>query len=221
MSAPRGRPSTRPKCKDNEIYDTKLKICRKKKSPGRKPLLKKSPVKKSPLKSPLKNSPKSPQSPKSTSSRLPKKSKILKSLPKLKSKEQIEKLENYQNYDALKHARGLYGKRVHYLNPTTIKKFNLTPGQTFWGLEGQYWGFGDIEDEQNWRNSEITKITFGGFVGEDNEHEFLGTEGDKKHLFRASHHEYDDIVVNGYLAHTLDEKVYGTGSGSDPVFIFV
>ena len=56
---------------------------------------------------------------------------------------------------------------------------------------------------------------------DDNEYEFLGTEGDQHQHFRANHMEYDDIVVNGFLAHTLDEEVYGTGSGMDPVFVFL
>jgi hypothetical protein len=103
----------------------------------------------------------------------------------------------------------MYGPYLHHLNPRLIKKIGLKPGDKFWGLQGQ---------DKFKGASSIKQITFGGFWNKEEDIE--EPYGDKTIKYRSTHKKYDDIIVDGAGAYTYDDKIYGTGSGGDVVYIF-
>lgn len=99
-----------------------------------------------------------------------------------------------------KNARKLYGKRIKLLTPKIISKY-LKPGQSFYGLSGQTWSSVDTLAE---KKKQIEKMTFLGFQK---------SSGEPVIKFKYGTYEVQ-------LSFTKDKEYYGTGSGSDPIFIF-
>jgi hypothetical protein len=130
-------------------------------------------------------------------------------------------IEEYDN--GLKMARRIFSPHVKYFTPKLVEKLKLKPGFTFWGLDGQGWSGAADEDDDNHRMAHLTKIKFQGFYNESEQHLEEPSYGDTSILYRAKYQEDNDMVINGYQAHAcdFDRKMWGTGSGCDPVMIFI
>ena len=102
-------------------------------------------------------------------------------------------------------ARKLYGSKLKLLTPTVISKY-LKQGQRFYGLSGQGWS--GVETKQD-KKKNIELLTYVGSIYSSGEQEavinFPGLG-----------------VFECQLATTSSGKdFFGTGSGSDPIFIFI
>ena len=129
--------------------------------------------------------------------------------------------EEFDN--GLKMARRIFSPYVKYFTPKLVEKLKLKPGFTFWGLDGQGWSQAANKDDDNHRMAHLTHIKFQGFYNEDTEQDIEEPYGDTSILYRAKYQEGDNMVINGYQANAcgFDRKIWGTGSGCDPVMIFI
>jgi hypothetical protein len=113
-------------------------------------------------------------------------------------------------------ARRLYGKNVYPLTPSLIQRLNLIGAKGFYVLQGQQWYSARTVAEK--RNA-ISKIKLLEYPDE---------------LRSTPNRDDDDIAIQEiggpfsyhteiYIASmcTGAEKVYGTGSGCDPIYIFL
>jgi hypothetical protein len=121
---------------------------------------------------------------------------IYKNLPPM-----LAKPIDYEDSEIV-NARKLYGSQLKLLTPKLIRKY-MKRGQGFYGLSGQSWGSVDTQQE---KKDSIEFMKFNGLKK---------NSGDASITFNIG--TFDAYLGGDYKG----QEYYGTGSGHDPVFVFI